>query len=204
MYDTLYQYLIFNRQLNLPGIGTIHLQRMPAQFDHTNSLLTPPQYSFRMDTGNDKPSKKLFDWLSGSLGITEWDAIRMVNDFSFELKKNIGAAREIHWKNVGTVRRNETGSIVIEPEQMIVEQPVSVERRIHDRTEHKATAVDMENPPPETEELFAAEKDVKKDYGWIAALILTLAALMFAGWYFSEKGMNPPAAGNQSVIKQSK
>lgn len=203
MYDTLYQYLIFNRQLSLPGIGTIHLQRLPAQFDYTSSMLLPPRYSCRIDTGNDKPSKKLFDWLSGSLGITEWDAIRMVNDFSFELKKNIGAAREIRWERVGVIRRNETGSIVIEPEEMIVEQPVPVAKLSHDRTEHKVVAGGIEKIPAEMEKTFAA-KEVKRDYGWIVALILTVAALMFAGWYFSEKGMNPPAAGNQSVIKQSK
>ena len=86
MYDTLYRYLIFNKQVSLPGVGTISLQRNAARHSIADKIFTAPEYSFVIDNSNDRPSRKLFDWLSLAMGVSEWDAVRMVNDFSFDLK----------------------------------------------------------------------------------------------------------------------
>jgi hypothetical protein len=86
MQDSLYEFLLINKKVSLPGIGTISLCQNPAQHDFPNKQFTAPAFYFIIESRNDKPSKKLFDWLSSTLGITEWDAIRSVNDFSFDLK----------------------------------------------------------------------------------------------------------------------
>jgi hypothetical protein len=88
MQDTLYEFLLLNKKLSLPGIGTITLCQNSAQHDSPNKQFTAPSFYFTIGSRNDKPSKKLFDWLSSSLNITEWDAIKSVNDFSFALKRN--------------------------------------------------------------------------------------------------------------------
>jgi hypothetical protein len=199
MFNTLYEYLVLHKQLSLPGVGTLHLQRISSQLDYGHKMISAPRYTFYIDTASDKPSKNLFEWLSAAKGISEWDAIRMVNDFSFELKKNISAAREVHWKNVGIISRNETGSITLVPEEIILEQPVIAEKVTREHAAHTVLVGDMEKSSVEMDEIFQ-ETQGKKDVGWIIAILLTVAALMFTGWYFSEKGLKPAATGNQTLI----
>ena len=114
MYNTLYQYLILYKQLSLQGVGTISLQRNSSQLDFANKTFSAPTYSFVINNKNDKPSKKLFDWLSLIMGVSEWDAIKMVNDFSFDLKNKISSGDETSWDKIGVLRREETGNIVLE------------------------------------------------------------------------------------------
>ena len=99
MQDTLYEFLLLNKKLSLPGIGTISLCQNSATLDFTNKQVTAPSFYFTIESRNDKPSKKLFDWLSSSLGITEWDAIKSVNDFSLALKKKLSENGEVNWEN---------------------------------------------------------------------------------------------------------
>ena len=202
MYTTLYQYLIFHKQLILPGVGTIQLQRTSPQLDYSNKIFTAPLYHFKIDSRSDKPSKKFYEWLSQLLAITEWEAIKIVNDFSFELKKNISLNGEVTWENVGVLRRDEKGSIILESPNIELESEGSViaEKVIREKPDHPVLVGEIERASTEMEELLM-ESPSKRDYAWLIALVLTVAALMFVGWYFSEKGVNISSTGNQSVIK---
>lgn len=202
MYNTLYQYLILHKQLCLPGIGTIYLQRTSSELDFGNKIFTAPAYRFRMESDQESPAKKLFGWLSKMLQITEWDAIRMVNNFSFELKNKITSAGEVNWQQVGTLHRNEKGNIIldaalIQPES---EMPVPAEKVIREKAEHTVLVGETEKSSFEIEELHT-DISVKKDYGWIIAVVLTVLSFLFVGWFLSEKGLHPSSTGNQSVIK---
>jgi len=114
MQDILYEFLLLNKKLSLPGIGTISLCKAPAQHDFPNKQFIAPASFFTIDPKNDKPSKKLFDWLSSSLNITEWDAIKSVNDFSFDLKKKLSENGEVSWEKVGVIRRNNNGDLKLD------------------------------------------------------------------------------------------
>jgi len=111
MQDSLYEFLLLNKKLSLPGIGTISHCQNPAQHDFSNKQFTAPSFYFIIESRNDKPSKKLFDWLSFSLNITEWEAIKSVNDFSFDLKKKLSEFGEASWGKVGVFHR-ENGRIL--------------------------------------------------------------------------------------------
>lgn len=202
MRNSLYEFLILHKKLSLPGIGTIGLYRNSSQLDFTNKQFTSPSYSFKIESKNDKPSKKLYDWLCSSLGIAEWDAIKAVNDFSFGIKEKITQEGEMSWEKIGVFRRNDNGDITLESAEISLqsEQPVFAEKVIREKSEHTVLVGEQERTVVEMEEYFAQEVP-KKNYGWIIALILTVLAIMFIGWYFSEKGFSPSSAGNQSVIK---
>ena len=202
MYATLYQYLIFYKQLSLPGVGTLHLKRDSSQLDFGNKIFTAPAYSFTLDNSSDKPSKKLFEWLSQFSGVSDWDAVKMVNDFSFELKNAVTAMGEVNWPNVGVLKKDERGNIVMEslPVTLENEGPVIAEKVIREKPEHHVLVGETERSSAEMEELLF-ETATKKDYTWLIAIILTVAALMFVGWYFSEKGVNTASVGNQSALQ---
>jgi len=202
MRDSLYEFLILHKKLSLPGIGTIGLFRNTAQHDYADRIFTPPSYFFKIESNNDKPSKKLFGWLYSSLGIAEWDAIKAVNDFSFGLKKKLSDEGEVNWEKVGVFRRDKNGDIKLESTIVSLqsEQPIIAEKAIRKKYEHTVLVGEQERTSAEMEE-FLARPSSKRNYTWIVALVLTVLAIMFIGWYFSEKGFSPTSAGNQTVIK---
>jgi len=204
MQDPLYEFLLLNKKLSLPGIGTIALCQNSALLDFSNKQFTAPSFYFTIESRNDKPSKKLFDWLSSSLGITEWDAIKSVNDFSFALKNKLSETGEVNWENVGMIRRDNNGDLKLETQNILLqsEQPVTAQKVIRVKAEHTVLVGEQEKTSVEMEEYFA-ESPAKKNYTWLIAVILTVLAVMFIGWYFSEKGFSTSSTGNQSVIKSN-
>lgn len=202
MYTTIYQYLIFHKQISLPGIGTICLQRTSPHLDYGNKIFTAPVYNFRLNTETDKPSKDFFIWLSEFSGITEWEAIKRLNDFSFDLKKNISSSAEVNWENVGKLKRDEKGNIVLNSPHLVLENERSAiaEKVIREKAEHHVLVGEMDKSASEMEELLL-DNPVKRDYAWIVAIVLTVVAFMYVGWYLSEKGIHTSTTGNQSVIK---
>jgi hypothetical protein len=202
MQDSLYEFLLLNKKISLPGIGTISLCQAPAQHDFPNKQFIAPSFFFTIDPKNDKPSKKLFDWLSSSLNITEWEAIKSVNDFSFDLKKQLSEFGEVNWQKIGVLRRNDIGDLKLEPQNVSLqsEPAVAAEKVIRVKAEHTILVGEKEKTSVEMEEYLAAIP-AKKNYTWLIAVILTVLAVMFIGWYFSEKGFSTSSAGNQSVIK---
>lgn len=197
----LYRYLILNGQLSLPGIGTFYLQKTSSVLDIGNKQFTAPAYYFHLDSLHENPSKKLFGWLSKKLHVSDWEAIRLVNDFSFDLKNKIITGESV-WKNVGALRRNEKGIIVLDavPVQLASELPVPAEKVLRVKAAHAVRVGEMEKTSTEMEEFFSVEEE-RKDYTWLLAIIITVISIMFIGWYLSEKGVQPGAAGNQSIIQ---
>ena len=204
MQDTLYEFLVINKKLSLPGIGTISLRQNSSQLDFTNKQVISPSLYFVLDHENDKPSKKVFEWLSAANGVSEWDAIKSVNDFSFSLKNKIAEAGEVNWENVGVLKRDNTGKLKLNPctIELKTDGPVYAEKVIREKFEHTVLVGEKEKSSVEMAEYFA-EDAPKKNYAWIIAIALTVLAVMFIGWYFSEKGFNPSSAGNKSVIKSN-
>ena len=204
MQDSLYEFLLLNKKVSLPGIGTIMLYQAPAQHDLPNKQFIAPVPFFTIDSRNDKPSKKLFDWLTSSLNITEWEAIKSVNDFSFDLKKKLSEHGEVSWGKIGVIRRNDKGDLKLDQQNILVqsEQPVAAEKVIRVKAEHTVLVGEREKTSVEMQEYFAASP-AKKNYTWLIAVILTVLAVIFIGWYFSEKGFSTSSAGNQSVIKSN-
>jgi len=204
MQNTLYEFLVLNKSITLPGIGTISVRRDPAQLDISNRQFTSPSFYYSLDSRNDKPSKKLFDWLSASLNISEWDAIKSVNDFSFSLKNKLSESGEANWRNVGVLRRDTTGNVKLDTATVAFqsELPIHAEKVIREKYEHTVLVGEKEKSSIEMEEYFA-EVAPKKNYVWIIAIVLTVLAIMFIGWYFSEKGFSPSSAGNKSILKSN-
>src|SRR5436190_16054561 len=86
MYSDLYEYLVLNKRLSVPGVGTFLLERKPAATDLTHRQINSPAYTISLDHGNETPAKKLFYWLADKLNIHYHEAIVRFNGFAYDLK----------------------------------------------------------------------------------------------------------------------
>lgn len=186
----------------MPGIGILHLQRTSSTFDFGSKTFSAPRYFFSLENADQSPSRKLFEWLSQVMMVSEWEAIKMINDFSFDLKNQVAASGEVIWEKVGKFFRDDNGDIIIDSAilELESEQPVIADKVIRGKAEHtvmvginERTAVEME--------AYSYEAPPKKDYGWIIAIIIIVISFMMAGIYLSEKGLDPSSVGNQHIIR---
>lgn len=202
MEDQLYKYLLQHKRLALPGVGTIQLERSAAQHDYANKVFTPPVYTFSFDRNHDMPSKKLFSWLAGNLGISEWEAIRKLNDFAFAVKKQLQAGKLINWDGVGTMQSALSGEVRFKPVEIFFpyELPVMAEKVIREKAAHTILVGEQEKTSGEMEELLSHHES-KRNNSMTAAWIIVLLAILFIGLYLSGKGLTTAAVSNSTGVE---
>jgi hypothetical protein len=202
MEDQLYKYLLQYKRLALPGVGTIYLERSAAQHDYANKVFTPPVYTFSFDRNHDMPSKKLFGWLAVNLGISEWEAIRQLNDFAFAVKKQLQAGKLINWDGVGTMQSALSGEVRFKPVEIAFpfELPVAAEKVIREKAAHTVLVGEQEKTADEMTELLS-HHELKRNYAMTAAWIAALAAVLFIGLYLSGKGLTAAAVSNSKTVE---
>ena len=93
----------------MPGIGTFLLERKPAEIDFINKRMNPPSYTIALQPAVSS-SKKFYNWLAATLGISEHDAILRFNDFAFDLKNQIVSGAIVNWMGVGTLSNGLAGA----------------------------------------------------------------------------------------------
>jgi hypothetical protein len=200
MYTELYQYLLQYKKLPVPGIGTFLLERKPAVTDFPSRLIYAPVYAVSLSGAVQQPGRNFFQWLGQSLDIAEREAVIKFNNFSFDIKNNIGNGGTINWNGVGVLNKGLAGEIKLLPaDNLIVEEAVPADKVIRQRAEHTVRVGEQEKTSEEMTELLNKTEAVKS-YWWVWAASLALVAMLFLGWYFSEKGMDTDAAANGNKL----
>jgi hypothetical protein len=205
MFGELYQYLIFHKKLNLPGIGTLQLERKPAEFDHAARIINPSTYSIVLHHGHVTPSDGFIGWLAASLHSTEHDARARFDEFIHDTKNEISAGHKVEWERVGVLSKGLAGEIRFDSavKSFTTDQPVAAIKIVRDKAEHIIRVGEKEKTSAEMIELLNPGKE-KKSAWWAAALIAALVALLFCVIYFSQKGMQASSVGNQRTISPAK
>ncbi len=179
MYDELYEYLLLNRSLTVPGIGTFLLERSPARLDFTDKLIYPPVFSIGI-----KESELSVDF-SGR-----------INDLVSGWKKKIDNGGIINWEGVGTIQKDDSGAVEFIAASHLVEDPVPAIRVLRERAEHSVRVGEDERTSTQMTEMLSETTDVKRSLWWAWAAAIGLFALIFLGWYFSENGVEPGSTAN--------
>jgi hypothetical protein len=202
MYGELYQYFILYKQLNVPGIGTFQLERIPATADFPNKVINAPSFSIALQHDNATPSKRFFNWLAHALQVSDQDAVVRFNDFAFDIKQKIRNGDKITWEGVGTLSSGLAGEIRFEPamKNKTLEAPVKAEKIIREKSEHMVRVGEDERTSDEMIE-FLNQPAARRNYWWAWALIAGLIITMFIGWYFSENGLQVMSSGNNHKPK---
>ena len=143
MYQELYEYLILNKQLNVPGFGTFLLERKPAGTDVVHRQISPPVYTISLLQNQGSPTKKFFYWLAERLKIHYHEAIVRFNGFTYELKNQVLTGQTITWDHVGTLSRTISGEIRFDSSLTgyNFDPPVSAARIIREKAIHTVRAI---------------------------------------------------------------
>ena len=205
MYRHLYEYLILNKQLSVPGVGTFLVERKPAGTDITHRQIKPPLYSISLNPGNETPGKRFFYWLADKLNIHYHEAIVRFNGFAYDLKNEVLSGNKVTWDHVGMFSKGISGEIRFESflKEYNFDPPVSATRMIREKAVHNVRVGEQEKTSVEMTEWLNPEGR-GRTYWRASALIAAILFVIFMGIYFSQHGFNQSSASNQKKLSPEK
>jgi hypothetical protein len=195
-------YLLQKKSVSIPGLGTIYVERIPAQSDFVNRQLLPPAYHYRFDKYFDAPGKDFFTYLAARKNIEDYEAIRQYNEWAQELRNSISSEQSTTLEGLGLLKRDSSGDVVFEPESTPDMHSISVpaERIIRTNARHTMIVGDRELSNVEMTDYLQDEVHREKEAWWIYALILAAAALTAIFFHYFKNG-NATPFGNQQTIQ---
>lgn len=196
MLEILHQYLIQNKSLSLPGLGTLQLQHIPAISNFSDHVIFPPMHKVVFDDMQDTPGKSLFQYVASTMGIEEWEAIKKINDFAYELKNRLKEKKSFEWHEIGILSYDEAGNIVLDSQTLSYSfmQPVPAVRVVRADASHLILRGDTEVsgsflPANIPEEITASGKNVFRKW-WFWAMVLATASLVLLAFHFYNNGFS--------------
>jgi hypothetical protein len=200
MIAILNSYLIQHKSICIPGLGTIYLEKIPAINDFSNRQMLPPSYKFRFDKYFDAPDKEFFSFLASAQNMAEYEAIKLYNEFAYDLRDRIRKEEKFDWPQVGILIRDATGEIQFKSEmiQPRFVKPVAARRVIRQDARHAILVGDQQLTTDHMTELLNVEQvHVEKESWWMYALIIFCVAVVILfvylyqhGWDFGSIGGN--------------
>lgn len=204
MHGELYQYLIIHKQVTLPGIGTIQLERIPADIDFVNKMANPPRYSISLHHGNTNSSPHIYHWLSTALGISEQEATNEISTLASTLKEKVLAGEKFDWSGIGIFSKGMAGQIRFDPavRDLPAGQPVPAPKVIREHASHSVLVGEQEKSSTEMADMggILTQKLTRRFPWWGIALATALLAIVFLVIYFSSKGVSVTSTGNQQKV----
>lgn len=206
MTEALTTYLLQHKSISIPGLGSMYIERIPAQTDFVNKRILPPDYHFRFDKYFDAPDKDFFTYLAQQHDIADYEAIKWYNEWAYDLRNKLREGQVIDWPGIGKLKKDINGEVHFESAGAIdtLQEPVPAVRVIHKNVEHTMLVGDQEVsaeiPQPVYEEYPEPEPYPQRETWWIYALIIGAIALSIIFFRFYKDGFTPSATGNQQTI----
>lgn len=196
-------YLLQNQSVSIPGLGTIYIERIPAQSDFVNRQILPPSYHYRFDRYFDTPGKEFFTFLSARKNIHDFEAIKIFNEWALELRNSIsGVDQSADLEGIGSLKRDASGDVIFEPAVKPEAYTMSVpaERIIRTNAKHMMLVGDKEVTNVEMTGYLHEETGRKRSSWWIYALIIAAVSLVAIFIFYYKNGSASPF-GNQQKIQ---
>jgi nucleoid DNA-binding protein len=223
MNNVLVSYLLQHKSISIPGLGSMYIERIPAQTDFVNRRILPPDYHFRFDKYFDAPDKDFFTYLAKQQNIADYEAIKWYNEWAYELRSKLREGQEVEWAGIGTLKKDISGEIVFESAGRIpsLQEPTPANRVIHSHSQHTMLVGDqevtrkitnIESAPAVSEEnnVIPGDEQVPdyppypeeppKKKWWLFALLIAVIALGVIFFRVYKSGFVTSAAGNHQPI----
>lgn len=203
MTASLYSYLIRQHQLPIPGLGTLLIERRPAQTDFVNKQILPPTYQYRFDQYFDAPDKDFFSYLASSNKVTDIEAIRWFNEWAYNLRNQLKTDQPVEINGIGELSKDASGDIRFLPRYTFEHllQPVPAERVVNPNAVHTVKMGDKELQSDAAAAWLQEQQDAG-DRNWIRyALLLLAAGALALAWHFYQNGTAMSATGLQQLIR---
>jgi len=205
MTEALVSYLLQHKSLSIPGLGSMYIERIPAQTDFVNKRILPPGFHYRFDKYFDAPDKDFFTYLALQNDMADYEAIKWYNEWAYELRNKIRDGQEISWSGIGKLKKDVTGDIVFESEGAIYTllEPTPANRVLRSNAQHTMLVGDREVTREiagfDASEPYEGETHVEKESWWLYALIIGAIALSLIFFHFYNNGTNAASGNQQSV-----
>jgi nucleoid DNA-binding protein len=208
MNNVLVSYLLQHKSISIPGLGSMYIERIPAQTD--------------FDKYFDAPDKDFFTYLAKQQNIADYEAIKWYNEWAYELRSKLREGQVIEWAGIGTLKKDISGEIIFESAGRIpsLQEPTPANRVIHTHTQHTMLVGDQEvtrkitnteAPAVSDDNNVASNEEQVPDYPpypeeppkkrwWIFALVIAAVALTVIFMRVYKNGLTTSAAGNQQRI----
>ena len=206
MTETLVSYLLQHKSISIPGLGSMYIERIPAQTDFVNKQILPPDYHFRFDKYFDAPDKDFFTFLAVQHNIADYEAIKWYNEWAYDLRNKIREGEVVQWDGIGSLKKDASGEVIFESAGAIptLQAAAPAHRVIHSHTQHTMIVGDQEV----RREIIPVEEmgqhndfiPAKSDKWWLFALIIAVIAIGIIIYRVSQSGFTPAATGNQQTI----
>jgi hypothetical protein len=193
-------YLLQNKSISIPGLGTIYVERTPAQTDFVNRQLLPPSYHFRFDKYFDAPGKEFFTFLAARNRVEDFEAIKLYNEWAMHLRNNISTDDFTQLQGVGSLKRDVSGDIIFEPSgpQQSFRLPVPAERIIRTNAKHTMIVGDREVTNVQMTD-YLQEARGKGNRWWIYAIIIAAIAIAAILINYLSTGNISPFGNTQTI-----
>ena len=184
----LHEYFIQHGSLTLPGVGTFRIQRISAQVDFASKRMMPPSFTIRFDHRHDTPQREMFAYISQRSGLADWEAVRSVNNLSFDIKTRLLHGESVPVDGIGILRPDNGSGFQFDAERINYDfiPKVRADRVIRKDAEHTVRVGEWHRSSTEMEELLQAQREPIPLYRrmWFRAMILTIFALLIFGLRF--------------------
>jgi hypothetical protein len=180
------EYLAQKKSFSLPGIGTIYIERVPAQSDFVNRQILPPFYHYRFDRHFDLPDREFFLFLGARKGIEEQEAIRQYNEWAEQLRESLASRKTSRLEGIGVLKKEAGGELRFEaishPRSFDIK--VHAERLIRSNASHHMLVGDKETTTVQMNDLLHDDHTVRRRVWWIYALVIIVLIIMAVLMYF--------------------
>lgn len=199
--EILNNYLYQHKSISIPGLGTLHMDRMPARTDFVNRQILAPFYTFRFDQYFDNPGQDFFSYLAKKKQVADFEAMKWFNEFSQDLRARIRNREEVCWQGLGSFMAGENGEIYFKQDSLASPKvhSIAAERIIRNNAEHHLLVGDVERTTTEMPELLT-ETFVEKESWWTYALIIAAIALCICFYQVFKDKLNLSSFGSQRNV----
>jgi nucleoid DNA-binding protein len=192
-------YFIQQRTVNLPGIGSFELNRIPAKVDQVTGNIDAPAYTIQYDSLNDNPSKEMFSYISRKRNISEWDSIGVVNNFSMALNDLLKKGQKFEWNGMGSLEHDSSGQLVFDPVFTRYDFYPNLTSITQTGIIHDPVA-----PGESTEFLHEEQGTVEARAGWwVSAAVIAAAALVMIFYNFVNNEYKLTGARQTKLVPSS-
>jgi len=191
----LYKYLILNGSMSIPDFGSFEVYTHHALNDFPSQKLLPPKQSIRFKKEINQNFAPLINYLQTRINATEDHILRLLSDFSDQLKKKIYTEEKVDWDGIGSLITSPNGEINIlsKLDQADYYAEKGYKHVLRENNQHAVLVGDEEKTNTEMIEFFEVKKKENIFSSWINMLIFMLILSM--AFFFIRLSM-----GNFSIL----
>jgi nucleoid DNA-binding protein len=180
MFSLLHEYLVDNKSLHLPGMGSLQLERHPASFDVANQEMQPPHTNIILRRNGSGTDDSLVRFISYRLNVAVENASQIFDNFCEKMVADLKEHGQVHWHNLGTFEKDEKGKPVFVPEKKAsgIFTAVPAVRVIRQGITHNMVVGSNETTSTKMQEYLTEQAAYKPaDRWWIPALIIGIVTI---------------------------